>query len=100
MKLSQEDIGKAKLDPIFDGLDDKLKDPKEFKKIERKLFSVVQTDHEHKYIVTYMKCKSCQEKLNKKRKLLKLYGFASYEQYLSYKRVMDIIVNQKDIKLK
>lgn len=92
-------LKKAKPHPIFASLPDSLKDWDGFEAIEKRLTLAVYSDHTHKKISAYVKCKPCAAKLAKKREVLKEIGFASYEQYLEWKRVMDIIINKRDVRI-
>ncbi len=88
-----------KLHPLVADLPDELKDPKCFKKIEKKLHKIMESDHNHKAMITFQKCKECQARFNEKRHQIKKYGFKSYEQYLFWKRIMDIIVFEREFYL-
>lgn len=90
---------KLKDHPLFKGFPEKLKDPKCFKEIESRLIRTVYSDHTHPTIKSYVKCKRCQLKLQKRREVLKELGFASTEQYLVWKQVMDIIINKRELAL-
>lgn len=98
-KFTLKQIGKAKVNPIFKGLQDNLKDPKNFKKIEKKLANVMMSDHKHKQISTFIKCKRCQAKLEKKRRAIRELGFKDFEQYQNWKRVMLHIINKRELVL-
>ncbi len=76
-----------------------LKDPKCFKDIEKKLIMVVFSDHKHKTVKSYVGCKRCRAKLEKKTKMIKDFGFKDYGQYSEWRRVMSIITNEKDFKV-
>ena len=86
--------------PLFDGLPEYTKDPKNYKDIESQLFDVMQTDHKHRKMTTFVKCESCQEHLEEKRALLKSMGFESQGQYLEWRKVMGVMikVNEKESK--
>ncbi len=98
-KFTQKQIGSAKVNPIFKGLSDDLKDPKKFKSIEKKIANVMVADHKHRTIKAFMKCKRCQVRLKKKQELLKELGFKDPQQYQMWKKVMSIISNKEDLVL-
>lgn len=98
-KLTEKEIGQAKVNPVFKGLSNELKDPKNFKKIEKKLANVMVSDHKHRKISAFNKCKRCQAKFHKKREMIKSLGFESIYQYQNWKKVMDIIINKEEIVL-
>jgi len=92
-------IKKAKVNPIFDGLSDEMKDPKNFLKIERKIVRIMISDHKHRTIKTFKNCKRCQAKVRKKAEMIKELGFKSFEQYQNWKKVMGININKQNLEL-
>ncbi len=98
-KFTQKQIGKAKVNPIFEGLSNDLKDPKNFKKTEKKLADVMLSDHKHKTIKAFVKCKRCQVKVAQKSEMLRKLGFKDNLQYQSWKKVMQIIINKGELVL-
>lgn len=98
-KFTIKQIAKAKVNPVFKGLSDELKDPKNYKRIEKKLFNVMVSDHKHKAIAAFMKCSRCQEKFANKRALIKELGFESTNQYQNWKKIMGIIISKRDLVL-
>jgi hypothetical protein len=99
MKISLKKTPKLPQNPIFKGMPEELKNPDRYKEVEQALRLVMFSDHSHKTMKQFMGCKRCQVKTQKKRELIKEYGFVTFEQYLEWRKVMDIIVNQKPIQL-
>jgi len=99
-KLDLKTVPKLKPNPVFKGLPDNLKDPKTFKKVEKKLINAIFSDHKHATVKAYLKCKRCQDKFKKRQAFIKDLGFTSYEQYTEWKKVMTIIDNKKDFQVK
>jgi hypothetical protein len=93
--IKAKDVEGLPVNPLLEGVPDKLKDTKEADKLERILAQIMYSDHKHREMRTFMKCKRCQEKVEKRRKMLEKYGFTDYQQYLTYKRVIELI-KQKD----
>ena len=81
-------------------LPDRLKDPKVFALIERKLAGMLKADHTHEVPSEYVKCFVCQHKRALRLKKLKALGFKSNIQYLEWKRVMQFIKNNIHIDAK
>ena len=98
-KLTTEQINKAKPNPVFKGLPDELKDPKNFKKIEKKLANVMVSDHKHRLISAFHKCKRCQDKFKKKREAILALGFNSINQYQHWQKVMRILIDKPKLVL-
>jgi hypothetical protein len=92
-------IKEAKSNPVFDGLSDELKDPKQFTKIERKIIKTMLSDHTHKTMKQFIKCKRCQIKVQKKTDTIKELGFKDFNQYQNWKKVMGMIINKKNFTL-
>lgn len=94
MKLTNEEIGKLKPNPIFEGLSDELKDVKIVPKIEKALS--FPSDHKHRKVSAWQKCVRCQE-LDKRRKekMLEL-GFKDSKQYYAWKQVMATLINKPE----
>lgn len=97
--LTNKQIGKAKVNPVFKGLSDSVKDPKNFNKIEKKLARVMVSDHKHVTVKGFTLCKKCQDRFNKKRQLIHELGFVSINQYQNWKKIMEIIINKKKLVL-
>lgn len=90
---------KLKNNPIFKGLPDKLKEVSCYAEIEQKLRLVLVSDHTHPTLKGFAKCARCQAKVAKRRALIEEYGFKSFDQYLAWRKVMDVIYNKRDIKI-
>jgi len=97
-KITIKQIGKAKVNPIFDGLPDSLKDIKNFEKADKAISSIMVSDHKHANIQMFMKCKRCQAKKARKDAMIKELGFKDYNQYQNWKRVMGVIRDKQDLK--
>ena len=88
-----------KPDPLFDTLPVELKNPKCFKRILNKIAKASETGHEHKTVLQWKVCKHCQQKFLERRATVKKLGFASYEQFLKWKKIADIIINKREVYL-
>lgn len=97
--LSMEKLKELSPHPLFESLPESLKDVKEFVATENRLAKMVYSDHTHKTIKAYVRCKSCKEKFNKKKEAIKALGFETTEQYLLWRKVMGIILREEDIQL-
>lgn len=99
-KLDLTKVPKLKPNPIFKGLPDALKNPESFKRIEDSLRLAILSDHQHKSVKEYVECKRCAVKLQRRQDLMKEFGFRSVNQYLEWKKIMDIITKQKSFQVK
>lgn len=97
VKISE--LPEMKEHPVLEGLPDELKDFEKFKSVEERLRRVMVSDHKHTSAKAFAKCKRCKAKFDKRRSVLKEYGFKSYHQYLIWRRVMDIMTTKKGIKI-
>jgi hypothetical protein len=98
-KINKKDLAEYTPDPVLEGLPDELKDPKIYKRTKRKILKARNTGHEHKHIITWQRCGVCQNAFNKSRHIIKKLGFKSYHQYLKWDRVMDIMLNEREVRL-
>ena len=97
-KLSLKKINKLDEHPQLKNLPEELKDPARFEEIERELMKIMLSDHSHagarKPLQSFLNCKRCHDKMIKKRRRIDELGFESYEQYLLWKKVNSIIINE------
>lgn len=97
MTLDYKKVAKLKVQEVMKDLPTKLKNPERYADIENKLNWIMVSDHKHKTIKSFTQCKRCQAKHQKKREAILEFGFKSIEQYMGWKRIMDIIINEKSI---
>jgi hypothetical protein len=95
-KIKSSEVGELKSMLILEGLTDELKDPQCFEPIEKKIWRIMKSDHTHRTISGFNKCKRCQVKRAKRNTFIKETGFKNYEQYLKWRQIMSIIRNKKD----
>lgn len=99
-KLDLKAVPKSlKPNPIFKGLPTSLKDPKMYAKIEKQLFEVLKGDHNHKTAKAYVRCVDCNSRREERKKIMKDIGFKSLNQYMEWKKIMNIINNKKSFQL-
>lgn len=84
--------------PIFDGLPDELKDIECYESIEKDVAKIMLSDHKHRKVEVFAKCKRCQAKMDKRRAFIKDKGFKDYHQYVQWKKVMQFI-KDNDLKV-
>lgn len=100
-KLELKEVNKKrKKNPLFKGFPSRLKDPASFEVVEKQLFDILQSGHKHKTASSYVRCSECMEKREERKRKMKELGFKSMQQYLEWKKIMDIIINKKDFQLK
>lgn len=96
-KLDFKKIAKLKVMKVMEGLPEKLKHTKSYEPIEKKLRLAMFSDHKHATILAFTKCKRCQAKHHRRRELIKEFGFKSLEQYLGWKKIMDIMIHKRSV---
>lgn len=99
MKVKSSEIGDLKPMPILKDLPDELKDSECFERIEKKIWLIMKSDHTHRKISAFNKCKKCQAKRVKRNDYIKDVGFKNYEQYLKWRKIMSIIRNKIDFQV-
>ena len=100
--MKKYDVSKIKdlpTHPLFKDFPEELKDPDCFMKIEKKIDSIMHSDHKHKLIKAFVKCKRCQDKVKKKGEYIRSLGFTGVEQFQMWQKIMTILINEKDFKL-
>ena len=100
--MNKYDVSKIKdlpTHPLFKGFPEELKDPDCFLTIEKKIDRIMRSHHRHKLIKAFVKCKRCQDKVKKKGEYIRGLGFTGVEQYQMWKKIMAILINQKDFTL-
>lgn len=82
---------KPQKNPIFKGMPAFLKDPKNFKNIQRRILETLATNHTHSELLDYASCHTCTDNMLKRRKLLRELGFKNPAQYRAWLRVHEEI---------
>lgn len=98
-KLSIDEISKPKKDPLFKGFPADMKTVEMYDKVEKALAKCMFSDHKHDNIKQFANCKRCGAKRERRKSLIKEFGFKSTEQYLQWKKIMTIIKNKKDFRV-
>ena len=86
-----------KKNPLFKGLRSTLKDPANFKLIERQLSKILKSDHEHKTVKSYVTCLWCNEKRAERQKAMKEFGFKSTAQYLEWRKIHGMMIKVREL---
>lgn len=74
-------------DPIFNGMPNYLKDPKNFEKIFKAIYEAGGSTCTHSEVAEYAACFKCQTKLRDRVELMRKLGFRSGQQYLQWVKV-------------
>ena len=74
------------------GLPDYLKDPKNYKKIQKTIIEAGSTPHSHGEIGEWAKCVKCSRALWRRKETMKKLGFKNAVQYFLWKKTMDKLV--------
>lgn len=94
MKIGLKDLPKRyKQNPELKGIPDELKEVGRYKEIEKHYANILLTSHKHKTPRTFAKCVECLNKIQERRDYIKKLGFKDYAQFMLYRRVMGIIIN-------
>lgn len=91
---------KLKPNPLFKGMSNKLKDPKNFDTVEKELQEILKIDHTHKTALSYSKCSECSVKREERQKKMKKLGFKSLRQYMEWKKIHLIIKNKSNFQVR
>ena len=94
MKIGLTDLPKKyKQHPMLKGIPDELKELKKYKEIEKKYATIMLTSHKHKLPSAFANCPDCSGKMQERRDYITKLGFKDYAQFLLYRRVMGLIIN-------
>lgn len=94
MKIGLTDLPKKySQHPMLKGIPDELKEIKRYRKVEREYSLIMLTSHKHKTTATFAKCEDCTKKMQERREYLQKLGFKDYAQFMLYRRVMGLIIN-------
>lgn len=100
-KLTKRQVNKKrKPNPLFESLTDYLKDPANYEKIENELASMLKTDHKHKTVKEYVTCMWCQKKRELRQNRMRVMGFTSPEQFLEWRKIMQIIIKKANFQVR
>ena len=100
MTIKPNTFPKAK-PSILASLPTYLKDPKNYKKIQRALLETIRgckKDHSDPFEMS--RCNKCTSNMLERHALMGKFGFQSMAQYMSWKKIMDIMVSGKRDKLR
>lgn len=86
--IQSDDIADLPTSNDFKGFPKELKNPKMYDKVEKEVMKIMYSDHKHRQILAFTKCKRCKAKIAKRLQYLKDTGFKSYVQYLQWKKIM------------
>ena len=81
--------------PLFKDLSPFVKNPQNFNKIQMILLNTLAGQHSHSEMTTWATCKTCQEKMAIHGETMRKLGFTSPKIYLSWKKVIEEMINHK-----
>ena len=94
MKIGLSDLPKKyKQHPMLKGIPDELKDVKKYREVEKKLVSIMLSSHKHRSQMVFANCEECSAKFTERREYITGLGFKDYGQFMLYRRVMNLIIN-------
>lgn len=73
----------------------KLKDPKYYKEIEEKLH--IPSDHTHRKISAWQKCKACQALAQERSRIMREIGFKNAQEYFTWKKIMSQVLLVREL---
>lgn len=85
--INKDTFSKPAPSPIFLGMPEYLKDPKNFEKIQKTVIETLAGKHSHGEVIEWAKCIACQKRFHERRELLKKLGFRGPQQYMAWVKV-------------
>lgn len=96
--MSKQQFPKFRRNPIFAGLPDYVKDPKNYNKIQKALLDTIACSKTHSDPSKMFDCLTCQRNTQERRALMAKMGFKNVGQYYAWKKVMHYMLNPNQIK--
>ena len=81
--------------PLTASLPAYLKDPANYKRVQKELLDAGATRHSHGEMVEWAGCVPCQRKLRDRVEMMKKLGFKSPAQYMAWYRTHEQILSLK-----
>jgi len=94
--IKTDDVKDLPVNPAFKDMPDSLKDVDRYDEVVEKIAKVMHSDHTHRKVIAFTKCKQCAKKMERRRRVLKDLGFKDYQQYLSWRKVMQLLKNSQN----
>lgn len=92
--IKEKDIKDLPVSEALKGIPEELKTAEKFREVEKAISKIMFSDHKHKTMKAFVRCKRCQKKTLKKREYIKGVGFKDYQQYLRWKQVFQVIYEE------
>jgi len=80
--------------PLIAMLPDYLKDPANFKEIEKLILNTFISKCDHSDMLEWSKCSECTDKMLQRRLILKRLGFKNARQYMLWKKIHKQIIER------
>jgi len=85
---------KPKVNPLIADMPKHLKDPANYKKIQKALLEAGATKHSHPEMIDWAGCKICQTAQWNRKEMMKKLGFKSGAQYMAWQKVHETIIKR------
>ena len=86
-EITKETFPKHTQNPIFADLPEYLKDPANYKKVQKTVLEALASKHSHGEIMEWASCPACQRKFFERGEVIKKLGFSSPAQYMAWRLV-------------
>ena len=94
MKITKDTFPKYKPHSLIASLPPHLKDPANYKKIQRALLETLSTGHSHSEMEGWAKCLTCMNAVLAQKELMKRLGFKSPAQYMAWQKIHEVITTR------
>lgn len=86
---------KSRVHPLVASMPPHLKDPANYKKIQKALLEAGATTHSHGEVLEWASCFKCQKAQNNRLLMMKSLGFTSKAMYMTWRRIHNEILDKK-----
>lgn len=92
--ITPDSFPRSLANPRLAGLPAYLKDPANFKKIEKAILNTFFSTCSHSNMLEWAECPKCTKKMLERRLLLKKLGFKNPGQYMAWKKIHQKIIER------
>lgn len=80
--------------PLVQAMPAHLKDPANYKKIQKALLEAGSTPHSHGEVLEWASCIKCQKAQNNRLLMMKAMGFTSKAMYMTFRKIHEEILRK------
>lgn len=95
MEITKDTFPKYTPDPLFADLPVALKDPANYRKVQKLLLEELASHCSHSDMEGWAKCLTCQTNKLNREEAMRRFGFKSMAQYMAWKKVHETMASSR-----